>query len=101
MTAETAVVGAPDTELFAEIAGILLAVTGADTDRAATITPNSALEGDLGLESLEVVAVDERLRDRYGDRVDLLAFVAELDIDELIGLTVADLVRYVGGRVAP
>jgi acyl carrier protein len=99
MAGETAVAGAAAPELFAEIAGILLEVTGEDAEWAARITPNSALEGDLGLESLELVDVGERLRDRFGDRVDVLSFVAELDIDELIGLTMDDLVRYVAGKV--
>jgi acyl carrier protein len=95
MTAETTVAGTTRPELFAEIAGILRDVTGEDTDWAAAITPDSVLEGDLGLESLEMVEVGERLRERYGDRIDLLAFLATLDIDELIGLTVRDLVGHV------
>ncbi|HEX4705362.1 MAG TPA: phosphopantetheine-binding protein, partial [Pseudonocardiaceae bacterium] len=88
------------TDLFAEIAGILQTVTGEGKEWAARITPNSALEQDLGLESLELVEVGERLRDRYGEETDLLSYVAELDIDELIGLTMADLVAYVASRVA-
>ena len=82
-------------ELFAAIAGILREVTGADDDWAARIAPESALEGDLGLASMELAAVGERLRAVYGARVDLAAHVAELDIDQLIDLTVADLVHYV------
>lgn len=98
MTGETATgqTSAPGgSELFAAIAGILREVTGSDDDRAARIAPESALEGDLGLESMELAAVGERLRAVYGERVDLAAYVAELDIDQLIDLTVADLVHYV------
>lgn len=98
MTAETA----PDRtssptgpELLTAIAGILRDVTGSDADWAARIAPESALEGDLGLESMELVAVGERLRAAYGERVDLAAFVAGLDIDQLIELTVGDLVGFV------
>ena len=80
-------------ELLSAIADILREVTGSDAEWAARIAPESALEGDLGLESLELVAVSERLRAAYD--VDLAAYVAELDIDQLIELTVADLVDYV------
>jgi len=92
MTGETATGGS---ELFAAIAGILRDVTGSDKDWAARIAPESALEGDLGLESMELAEVGERLSALYGARVDLAAHVAELDIDQLIDLTVADLVDYV------
>ncbi|WP_188316860.1 hypothetical protein [Solihabitans fulvus] len=52
------------------------------------------------MESVELVALGESLRDRYGDRVDLPAFVAGLDLDGLIGLTVGDLVSYVARQTA-
>ena len=84
-------------ELFAEIAGILRDVTGEDTEWAARIAPDSTLEGDLGLASMELADLDERLRAAFGERIDLAAYVAELYIDQLIGLTVADLVTYVEG----
>ena len=92
MTGETATGGS---QLFAAIAGILRDVTGSDADWAARIAPESALEGDLGLESMELAEVGERLSAMYGARVDLAEHVAELDIDQLIDLTVADLVDYV------
>jgi len=61
----------------------------------AGISPDARLEQDLQLESVDLVALDALLRQRYGPEVDLLGFVAELDIDEMIGLTVSDVVRRV------
>src|ERR1700744_2867922 len=85
-------------ELCAAIAGLLLDVTGMPAaEIGARIAPESALEGDLGLESMELVELGERMRAEFGDRVDLAAYVARLDIDELIELRVADLVAYVAG----
>jgi acyl carrier protein len=81
--------------LFAEIVGILRDVTGENDDWIARIAPNCTLEGDLGLESLEFVDLGDRLRAAFG--VDLAAHLAGLDIDQLIELTVADLVAYVDG----
>ncbi|HEX4725515.1 MAG TPA: phosphopantetheine-binding protein [Pseudonocardiaceae bacterium] len=96
MTGET--VRPSNDELFATIAGLLLDVTGTPADRGARIAPESAIEGDLGLESMELVELGERMRAEFGDRVDLAAYVAGLDIDELIELRVADLVDYVAGN---
>lgn len=84
--------------VLAEFIGMLLDVTGENGRWAARVTPASRLEGDLRLESVELAALGELLRETYGDLVDLAAFVAGLDIDQIIGLTVGDLVAYVAAR---
>jgi acyl carrier protein len=81
-------------ELFAEIAEMIGSVIGAEPP----IPPDATLEGDLGLDSLDVADLAGRLRDRFG--VDLTAFLGTLDIDELIALTTGDLARHVAGVVA-
>lgn len=70
-------------------------VTGEDEAWASRITASSRIEDDLRLESIELAALDQRLRDRYGGRVDLAGFLAGLDLDEIIALTVGDLVALV------
>jgi acyl carrier protein len=95
MTVESAV-RPVDPELFTEIIGILRDVTGESAEWAEQITPNARLEVDLGMESIELIELAELLQSRYGDRVDLRAFVAGLDIDQIIGLSVAEVVAYVG-----
>jgi acyl carrier protein len=85
-------------QILTTLTRMLREVTGEDSDWAAGITPASRLEGDLRLESVEVAALADRLAETYGDQVDLLSFLAGLDIDQLIGLTVADVAAYVTGR---
>ena len=74
---------------------MLAQVTGESAQWLAQVGPSSRLEGDLGLNSLDVAALGALLRTAYGDLVDLSAYLAELDIDEIIVLTVGDLVAYV------
>ena len=76
-----------------EIAGLLRAVTGEDERWASALAPDTRLEDDLRLESVEVAALGEALRERWG--VDLPAYLAGLDLDQLIDLTVGDLARLV------
>jgi acyl carrier protein len=76
-----------------EIAGLLREVTGEDERWAAAVTPASRLEDDLRLESVEVAALGEALGARWG--VDLPAYLAGLDLDQLVDLTVGDLARLV------
>jgi hypothetical protein len=84
--------------VLAELTGLLLAATGEDEQWAAAITAASRLEGDLQVESFELTALGALLQDHYGDQVDLSEFVAGLDIDQLIDLSVGDLVGYVVAR---
>jgi acyl carrier protein len=98
MTMGSAAVGLTEQWLLAELIGMLADVTGEDERWAARITPASRIEADLSLDSVEFAALGARLRGRYGDRVDLAAVLAGLDIDQVIGLTVGDLVGYLAGR---
>jgi hypothetical protein len=80
---------------LAVVIGLLGEVTEEDERWVAAVTESSNLEDDLKLESFEVTALGERLRVRFGDHVDLMGYLARLDIDELIALTVGDVVAFV------
>ena len=56
---------------------------------------------DLALESIEFVALAELLQQRYGAAVDLIAFLAEKDMEEILAMTVGDLVSHIAGTPAP
>ena len=78
----------------------LAAATGDESLLSTGINAATRLEGDLRLDSLDLAALSALLRDRYGSAVDLIGYVAGLDIDEIIGLTVADVTDYVN-RACP
>jgi acyl carrier protein len=80
-----------------DVAAALAAATGDESLRCAGINAATRLEGDLCVDSLELAALAALLRERYGTAVDLTGYVAGLDIDQIIGLTVADVAAYVTG----
>ena len=61
----------------------------------AEITMDTTFHDDLELESVDLVALSGQLREHYGDRVNFATFIAERDLDEIIALTVGELVRYI------
>ena len=63
------------------------------------ITPESAFHEDLGLESIDLVALAGRLQEHYGEQVNLAEFLAEKEIEEVIALTVGQLADYVASCV--
>jgi acyl carrier protein len=85
-------------EFFAEIVALLRDVSGEDAEWMAGIQPATTLDGDLMLESVELTALSAALQRRYGPGVDLAGYVAGLDIDQIIGLTVADVAEYVAAH---
>ncbi|RKN08434.1 acyl carrier protein [Streptomyces radicis] len=73
---------------------------GAGLDPDTVVGMDSRFADDLELESIDLVALAERLEERYGDRVNFAEFLADLDLDEIIALTVGRLVDHVAGRLA-
>jgi acyl carrier protein len=61
----------------------------------AEIGRETTFHGDLELESIDLVTLSGKLREHYGDRVNFAEFVADLELDEIIALTVGQLVDYV------
>jgi acyl carrier protein len=59
----------------------------------------TSFDQDLELESLEFVALAERLLQHYGGQVDFVAWLATMELDEIIGLTVGDLVGFIESAV--
>lgn len=47
---------------------------------------------DVEIESIELVALGEKLQAHYGDRVDFAGWLATMEVDDIITMTVGDLV---------
>jgi acyl carrier protein len=65
-----------------------------------TVELETSFDQDLELESLEFVALAERLLQHYGGQVDFVAWLATMELDEIIGLTVGDLVAFIVASTA-
>ena len=64
------------------------------------ITCDTTFGEDLALESIEFVALAEKLQQRYAGRVDFTAFLADLDLDQIIAMTVGQLVGFIKAQGA-
>lgn len=59
------------------------------------ISRETSFSDDLELESIEFVALAELVQAKWGEKVDFNAWIAGKSIDEVISLSVGDLVAYV------
>jgi acyl carrier protein len=78
---------------------ILTEVIGEDFLLDTEITPGTTFSDDLALESIEFVALSEKLAEHYGQRVNFVAFIADMDIDAIMGITVGQLVGYIESQL--
>jgi acyl carrier protein len=61
----------------------------------ADITMATKFHADLELESIDLVTLSGLLREHYGDRINFATFIADKELDEIIALTVGELVTFV------
>ena len=87
-------------DVLDEVVRILTEVVGEDFLLDTEITPDTTFSDDLALESIELVALAAKLQERYGERVNLVSFIGEMDIDDIMGMTVGKLTGYVEARTA-
>jgi len=83
-----------------EIGSMLAEVLGEEFLLDTRVTAETSFSDDLALESIEFVELAEKLQDRYGERVNLADFVAGLDIDGIMALTVGQLASYIEAQLA-
>ncbi|MFJ7962380.1 acyl carrier protein [Streptomyces sp. NPDC096324] len=83
-------------QVLADIAGLLTRLLedeyGLDDVEIGMAT---TFNRDLELESIDLVTLSGLLEERYGGRVNFAEFLAGMEFDEIIGLTVGQLVAYV------
>lgn len=82
-------------EVLTGVAQDIRALLGPEFVLPKPISMETSFSADLDLESIEFVALAERLAERYGAPVDFGQWLSGMDLDQIIGLTVGDVVDYV------
>jgi acyl carrier protein len=88
------------TMILRELTAMLHAVVGEDWIHETPIGFETTFARDLEVESIELVVLFEKLRERYGEAIDFPGWLSSMDVDAVMHLTVGDLVDYIA-RAAP
>ncbi|MFJ6016726.1 acyl carrier protein [Streptomyces sp. NPDC092952] len=78
-----------------DIAGMLRELLAEEGLDDIGIDRDTRFHDDLELESIDLVTLAGSLREHYGERVNVALFIADLELDEIIALTVGRLVDFV------
>ncbi|MEU3653325.1 phosphopantetheine-binding protein [Streptomyces sp. NPDC032161] len=95
MTAEDHRAVPPTPAVLEEVTGMLREVLGEYELADTAITMDTRFHDDLEMESIDLVTLSAALREHYGDTVNFAAFIADRGLEEIIALTVGDLVLHV------
>ena len=92
----------PTTEkVLAELSGMIRDVVGEEWVGDAPITMETSFNQDLELESIELVALAEKLSAAYGDKVSFATWIADKELSEILALSVGDVVAYIERCLSP
>lgn len=82
-------------QVLGEISEMITTVLGDYAPDIADIAEHTRFGDDLEMESIDLVTLAGLLAEWYGPDVNLAGYLAELELDQIIELTVGDLVAYV------
>ncbi|HKA90631.1 MAG TPA: phosphopantetheine-binding protein [Haliangiales bacterium] len=82
-------------DVLATLQAILREVIGEAWAQDVEITRATSFNHDLELESIEFVALAEKLQAAYGRSVDFTGWLSEMELDEIIALRVGDVVEFI------
>jgi acyl carrier protein len=82
-------------QILADVRAMLTEIIGAEYALSLDIGMDTSFDADLELESIEFVKLSAMLAERYGDRVNFVAFLATKELDEIIEMTVGEVVTYI------
>ncbi len=83
------------TDTFDVVKAIILEVAGEEALLGDPVTRTTSFNKDLELESIDFVTLAEKLQQYFGADVNFADWLSSMDIDEIIALTVGDLVDYI------
>jgi acyl carrier protein len=93
-TQQQSIVGSQE-QIFATVKKFLGEIIGEDFIDQYDITMDSTLTGDLEMESIEIVEFSEKIKKHYGSKVDFTNWMSNLELEQIINLTVKDIVNYI------
>jgi len=89
---------APGAETLAITTQLIREIVGEDWVWETPIEPETSFASDLGFKSIEVVILAEKLHEQYGENLDFIGWISEMELDEIMNLRVGQLVEFIESR---
>lgn len=91
--------GTRDTTLYASVQHTveqaIIDVVGEEFYEECEVGLDSTFAEDIELESIEVMEIAEKLIETYGEKVDFVAWFADMELEDLVEITVGSVVDFI------
>jgi acyl carrier protein len=85
-------------DILATVERLVIEIAGDEITLTGPLTLATSFNADLELESIEFVALAEKLTALGGAGVDFVGWISTKELDQIIALTVGDLVAFIAAR---
>ena len=82
-------------EIFETLNQFITEVIGEEFVEEMDITPASSFTKDLEMDSIEIVAFSEKVKNHFGSNIDFTGWLSTMDLDEIIQLTLENIINYI------
>ena len=82
-------------EILSVLGTMLIEVIAEEWAQDFAFTMDTSFSEDLELESIEFVALAERVQTHFGDQVDFVNWLSSMEIDAIISLSLGQLVEFI------
>lgn len=81
--------------VLSQVTEIITNLIGEDVVAVVGISPNSAFIADLGMDSIQIAVVADKINVLYGEQVDFVRWLSKRPLPALLRLTVGDVVDFI------
>lgn len=85
--------------IYEGVKGFLTEVIGEEFIEEYDLGEASTLTGDLEMESIEIVELAEKVKSAFGQAAEMSEWMARLSLEQLIKLTIGDIVEFVDNAI--
>jgi acyl carrier protein len=82
-------------EIFETLNQFITEVIGEEFVEEMDITPASSFTKDLEMDSIEIVAFSEKVKNHFGSNIDFTGWLSNMDLDEIIRLKLENIITYI------
>lgn len=82
-------------KVFEKVKQFVSDIIGAEIAAELDITMESGFTKDLEMDSIELVALAEKIRAEFGEQIDFVQWLSGMDLDRIIKLNIGDIVDYI------
>jgi len=82
-------------EIFALLKQFITEVIGEEFVEDMDISKESSFTRDLEMDSIEIVSFSEKVKSHFGEHVDFTGWISGMDLDQLINLSLGDIIKYI------